>query len=132
MNDFITASTEELYDRMALWNDLRGNISYDESADRIVWIIADDLKLHIILDDREGYIAVFDSLQINKTPLTHWHQELEDVYEILSDINSGKIKFGYINTLFGKEIVYIGIVSPNKKKRHRFRLIRYLGEQNDK
>ena len=126
MSDFVPASTKELYQKMFGWNNLRGKISYDEETENMTWIIANDLRLEISLWGFEGMVNVFDSDLPKTTALTHWHPDADEVYREMLDINESKIKFAYIDTVFGKQIVYIGI--PTAKKKYRFRLIRFLGE----
>ena len=126
MEKFVPASAKELYQKMLTWDNLRGYISYDEKTTRMTWSVAADLRLEISVYNGEGYVSVFDSEQLKVLDITHWHPDADVIYEEMLDINEGKIKFAYINTLFGKEIVYIGI--PKNKKKQHLRLIHYLGE----
>ena len=128
MECFVPASANELYQKMLTWDNLRGYISYDEKSTRMTWSIAVDLILEISIYNGEGYVSVFDSAQPRALDLTHWHPDADVIYEEMLDINEGKIKFAYINTLFGKQIVYIG--TPKNKKKHHLRIIHYLGEKN--
>lgn len=128
MSLFVPVSTKELYKKMLTWANLRGTISYDDKSEEMTWIIADDLRLKISIFGFEGMIYVFDSAQGRTPALTHWHPDADEIYEEMLNINEGKIKFAYINMLFGKQIVYIGI--PTAKKTYHFRLIHYLGEKN--
>jgi len=128
MEQFVPASTKELYQKMLIWDNLRGYISYDEKTTMMIWNAAVDLSLEIGIFNGEGYVSVFDSAQHRGVGLTHWHPDADEIYEEMLDINEGKTKFAYINTLFGKAMVYIG-TSKNKKK-HHLHLIHYLGEKN--
>lgn len=128
MEQFMPASANELYQKMLTWDNLRGYISYDEKSTRMTWRIAVDLILEISVHNGEGYVSVFDSAHPKAHELTHWHPDADVIYEEMLDINEGKMKFAYINTLFGKQIVYIGI--PKNKKKRDLRLIHYLGEKN--
>lgn len=127
MHDFVPASAKELFEKMHAWNPLRGQIHYDEKSQALTWLIADDLCLAISIFNSEGTIAVLDSARTGAHPLTHWHSDTDTIYEELIDVNTGKIRFAYVNTLFGKHIVSIG--SQPTKKKHHFRPIHYLGEK---
>lgn len=126
MSDFTPSSPKELYDAMLAWTDLRGRIAYEEKSQTMTWVIAEDLRLEISIFAGEGTVRVFDSAQPKILDLTHWHSEADILYQEMLDINKGKVKFAYIPALFGKQMVYVGF--PSEKKKHRFRLIRYLGE----
>ena len=145
MSNYAPSSAKELYDTMLTWADLRGGITYDEKSQALTWVIAEDLRLEIYIWNGEGTVHVFDSGQPKILELTHWHSDADILYqEVLDgkwthdkllqyaeegymDINKGNVKFAYIHTLFGKHIVYVGFSA--QKKKHRFRLIHYLGEK---
>ena len=129
MSEFVPASAKDLFDRMCVWTDLRGTISYDETKQSMTWILAVDLRLDIAIFDIEGRIEVFDSPEARHMSLTHWHPEAEEIYEQMLKINAGRIRFPYINSLFGKIILEVGEEYP--KRKHRFRAVHYLGEENE-
>ena len=124
---FVPSSAVALYEKMHTWDALRGRLLYDTETERITWILAEDLRLEISFFDAEGTVEVFDSAQAKRLSLTHWHPPAETIYEEMLLINKGNIRFAYINTLFGKEMVYIGPLTG--RKRHRFHLLHYLGEK---
>lgn len=80
----------EIYQRM-LGENFKGQLSYEDGW--IIWKLPNDIiiKATINIPPGEGYISAYYFDEKKENALTHWHPEVEEIYEDLMKINCGEI-----------------------------------------
>lgn len=87
---FIPHNNNELYEKM-IKEQFPGELSLEKYW--LVWKLPNGITVKVAFSDPlpETYLGTYYGEGKNKFPLTHWHPYIEDVYNDLSEIASGKI-----------------------------------------
>ncbi|MBQ7132383.1 MAG: hypothetical protein IJO29_07395 [Oscillospiraceae bacterium] len=80
----------EIYEKM-LSENFTGQLSYEDGW--IIWKMPNDIiiKSTINIPPGEGYICAYYFDGKKENALTHWHPEVDEIYEDLMKINCGEI-----------------------------------------
>ena len=86
--EYARQALTELYQKMTDENFI-GQLSLDD--DWLIWKLSDTVILKITIEFHEGYVAVYSVEDKTEKPLTHWHPEIEEIYDDLLKVNTGDV-----------------------------------------
>lgn len=87
---FIPHNNNELYEKM-INEQFIGELSLEKGW--LVWKLPNGITVEVAFSDPlpETYLGTYYRDGNKKFPLTHWHPYIEDVYNDISEIASGKV-----------------------------------------
>lgn len=89
---FIPHNNNELYDKM-IKEQFPGELALEIEKDWLVWKLPNGITVKVSFDPLhpETYLITYYGEGKRNFPLAHWHPYIEDVYNDLSEIASGKV-----------------------------------------